>query len=98
MATYRCPSCARWRFDLVHLRACLPKSKWAQELEQWPAPEPQVERKALVYKAPEDVDNQTIYVEDDPLTCECGFVARNAQALALHRRKARQHQEAVTRV
>ena len=90
----RCHVCWRFGLDPEHLKACVPRRYWPQETETAAG-----EASVMVFtpEAPSTAGggggtlNATVEVVHGRM-CDCGYVAKNAQALRMHRLKAKQHQ------
>jgi hypothetical protein len=85
----RCTTCTYYGDDRRHLKACVPKRYW---------PGPAVGSAMATDVASESSGpSVTVITSNDPeilsgVPCDCGYVAKNVQALRMHRMKAKQHQ------
>lgn len=88
----RCPTCTYYGHDFRHLKACVPRKYWPAEA---------IPDFAVSGSTNTDAGGASVTVlapaPPEPrgkhsVVCDCGFVAKNAQALRMHRMKAKQHQ------
>ena len=79
----RCHVCWRYGLDPEHLKSCIPRRYWPQETETAAG-----EQSITVIATTEGEESPRV----SAVICDCGYMAKTASGLRLHRMKAKQHQ------